>query len=921
MGEGIEKEKAEILNIKEAKIRLKELFIEGKTSKFQSNLDEVILKIGELSQAEEFLKEIFDFAKNYLATGFKNYIKNLKEKDKELYINTQKDKFNYLIDKLLEINEKKLEKDFEKEGKSKDTIDEHIKSLRKFWDNERQIFYRIVLESYNYSEEDIEKLQNLLKQFKENITEEYLNQLSQTLESLPEEEKENFLKTHYKEIKKYFGKDGELVNDIVSIEKRFNEEIEKNKDNEEIVKELEAKKREEIDRFVRQQRGKINTVLGILKKLEFEQQKKGKNEEELKKIKEEIYKDYFKEVDNILDLIKESQKATYGKNKISFLERLALFREKHPFKFYLGAALITGLIGSGIGAGIIALKTGVSLITALSLLNVPIYITIPTRFLSGILSFLGGKAIEKGWKLKERGGEFVTKIEQFESLKELNELNKELEEVLNKRIENLKIGRRVGFAGGLFVSLILNMMINYLSYRGTFKEIFESFKEAKQLKVVPTETTKVVPTETTKVVPTETTKVVPTETTKVVPTETTSINIETPTKPTFKTLTIGKRGIEGAYIDHYMKLKDNKDAISNLVKSDLDFAKKFFGIKEDHPDKITQIINEIADKKPGKFKKFIGAIAHRKWEAWANEMLKDEEFKGLMKKLNYSQDMEGLEKMMRKILKGTFKVDESGNIQSVDAKYLKNIIEKTIEEVQQPETIQEVQQFGAPKMREWLFEKKGGLEAYTEDLSRQAELIKRRVIERLADLETLRDFSQNVKKEDLIMWLKNTSRLSEKDINTMVEALYNQNVATPLIKADITKIVFNQELSGKNLRELANIAAENLNIPKFKAKNALTESLFIEYFKSLNKDVSQAVESFQKEYGVDYGKFIENIKDFKKVTKSFNEFLEKKNFYESNEFWKGILKIIILNKKPEDIINGIRSGKTLNSWLIEILKK
>jgi hypothetical protein len=171
------------------------------------------------------------------------------------------------------------------------------------------------------------------------------------------------------------------------------------------------------------------------------------------------------------------------------------------------------------------------------------------------------------------------------------------------------------------------------------------------------------------------------------------------------------------------------------------------------------------------------------------------------------------------------------------------------------------------------------------------------------------------------MWLKNTSRLSEKDINTMVEALYNQNVATPLIKADITKIVFNQELSGKNLRELANIAAENLNIPKFKAKNALTESLFIEYFKSLNKDVSQAVESFQKEYGVDYGKFIENIKDFKKVTKSFNEFLEKKNFYESNEFWKGILKIIILNKKPEDIINGIRSGKTLNSWLIEILKK
>jgi hypothetical protein len=35
-------------------------------------------------------------------------------------------------------------------------------------------------------------------------------------------------------------------------------------------------------------------------------------------------------------------------------------------------------------------------------------------------------------------------------------------------------------------------------------------------------------------------------------------------------------------------------------------------------------------------------------------MLEDEEFKNLMKQLNYSQDMEGLDKMMRKISKGYF---------------------------------------------------------------------------------------------------------------------------------------------------------------------------------------------------------------------------------------------------------------------------
>jgi signal transduction histidine kinase len=176
---------------------------------------------------------------------------------------------------------------------------------------------------------------SLLKQFKENTTEEYLNQLSQTLESLTEKEKENFLKKHYEEIKKYFGKDGELVNDIVSIEKKFNEEIEKNKDNKERVKELEAEKRKRIDDFVRQQRGKINTVLGILKKLEFEQQKKGKSEEELKKIREKIYKDYFKEVDNILDLIneagKEADRRLGKRSKLrEVLEKISAYRERHP---------------------------------------------------------------------------------------------------------------------------------------------------------------------------------------------------------------------------------------------------------------------------------------------------------------------------------------------------------------------------------------------------------------------------------------------------------------------------------------------------------------------------------------------------------------------------------------------------------------
>jgi hypothetical protein len=430
--------------------------------------------------------------------------------------------------------------------------------------------------------------EDLLKQFKEDTTEKYLNQLSRILESLSQEKRREFLKAHYEKLKEYFGKD--LVNDIVKIENEYNEKIRNNKEK---AKELEAEKRKRIDDFVKQQRGKINTVLGILKKLEFDKQKEGKSEEELKKIREKIYKDYFKEVDNILDLIneagKEADRRLGKRSKIrEVLEKISAYRERHPVRFYL---ILAGLSALGIAAGT-AIPSFIGGLALTGNLNAALAsagsafwtaslgLKLPAvRFLTGIGSFLVGKGVKDAYvesKSKERREEIYKQFENYENLKNLVDFNKQLDLILENRIKDIKKGRSWGAWATFGTAFLSNLTISIanLYNRGVITEILNKISKGEtpvQSKAPSTENLVI--------------------TQKGGGVEHIPTSVKTP-KPTFETLTIGKRGIEGAYIDHYMKLKDNKDAISNLVKSDLDFAKKFFGIKEDNPDKIAEIISK-----------------------------------------------------------------------------------------------------------------------------------------------------------------------------------------------------------------------------------------------------------------------------------------------------------------------------------------
>lgn len=116
-------------------------------------------------------------------------------------------------------------------------------------------------------------------------------------------------------------------------------------------------------------------------------------------------------------------------------------------------------------------------------------------------------------------------------------------------------------------------------------------------------------------------------------------------------LQIGFRGPEGAIIDYF---RNNPEAAIR------------FGCPDDIV-KDGQIINKQA------FEQWIGRKAHLLWLEHAKEALKDPQVLEEMKKLGYSQDINGYLKMMKRIGKGYVEINlEEGKINLVDMEYLKS---------------------------------------------------------------------------------------------------------------------------------------------------------------------------------------------------------------------------------------------------------
>jgi hypothetical protein len=127
-------------------------------------------------------------------------------------------------------------------------------------------------------------------------------------------------------------------------------------------------------------------------------------------------------------------------------------------------------------------------------------------------------------------------------------------------------------------------------------------------------------------------------------------------------LPIGKRGPEGAIIDYF--------------RNHPDVAVEKFGF----PKELCSADGKITNLEV--FNRWAGVRAHQLWLADAKEALKRPDVLENLKKLGYSQDLDGYEKMMRHISEGNIKINiEKGEIDLVDVQYLKPSISSAAEEV------------------------------------------------------------------------------------------------------------------------------------------------------------------------------------------------------------------------------------------------
>jgi hypothetical protein len=107
--------------------------------------------------------------------------------------------------------------------------------------------------------------------------------------------------------------------------------------------------------------------------------------------------------------------------------------------------------------------------------------------------------------------------------------------------------------------------------------------------------------------------------------------------------------------------------------------------------------------------------------------------------------------------------------------------------------------------------------------------------------------------------------------------------------------------------------------PEDTAKNAFTETLFIEYWKSKGKIISSEIfQDFKNRYGISYEEFISKIKNFKDIRKAFINFVDK-SIGENLDGWRGIFRTI-LNDLPENVISGIKK-RSVSDWLIYYIDK
>ena len=657
-----------------------------------------------------------------------------------------------------------------------------------------------------------------------------------------------------------------------------------------------------------------------------------KNKEEFsEKHKKNLYKVFLKTTKKALDLLEiEIERSKTKRNLLSRLRewsiRIKNFKDKsfiHTLVFYGAMASMGSVIGAisfaalkGLPVGLVLWGGGMSFLR---------------RLISGVTGYMIGSSVERFYYSKYKE-EFFEKLENIEGinralkfkeqaykeipdkdlkeqlLEEWEKINnnlKDAEENLVNFIKERVNSRNLTLARSLITlgsSALVSFMIESILGGVKLETIIQSQKFSKveeqnfEASKTPKDTTSVA-----KVAKEESSSEILSQKSSVKPSE----EIKIASQPQIQKIIIGKRGIEGAYIDYYLSKKEDKEVITNLIKNQTDFAKRFFKIKEG--EDVVQKVLEITNKEPKKFKEFIEKVAHREWLEWANEILKDNKFKELMINKGYSTDLNGLEEMMKRIGQGTFQIDESGNIKLVEAEYLKKIVKtEHIEQVTQPKPPTEPQ-------------------TPTEKVEQPTEPPTKPPTETQAPKEKVAQIPKE--KEDKLLKIIEKSFKADEKVDKKFLELHLKNIIKNenVLKADLTNLTFSQttlfeeRLIKNTITGIVNDLKElGKDIDELKAKKALLEALFLEYYKSKELSLDpEILADFGNNYGISYEHFLERAKEFKKIKDTFIKFLDKGSNKELN-VWRGILRAIYYNKGIKYSISVIRKGSPLENLISEL---